>query len=102
MTLYVESNFVLELALGQEESEQADRLLVAAEQGTIEIALPAFALSEPFSMITQRARERGRLVQQFKAQVGQLARSSPTGKTWPRSNRFRISWHVSTSAKRTG
>lgn len=77
MTLYVESNFVLEIALGQEELEHAERLLVAAEQSSVEIVLPTFALSEPFSTVTGRTRERGRLIRQLKTQVGQLTRSSP-------------------------
>lgn len=50
--MYVESNFVLEIALGQEELTAAERLLVAAEQGAIELALPVFALSEPFARVT--------------------------------------------------
>jgi hypothetical protein len=77
VTLYVESNFVLEIALGQEESVSAERLLAAAERGDIQIALPAFALSEPFSTVTGRVRERGRLADRFDSQMGQLARSVP-------------------------
>lgn len=77
MTLYVESNFVLEIALGQEEWEPADRLLAAAEAGTIQLALPSFSLSEPFARITRGIRDRRRLMNQLNDQVGQLARSAP-------------------------
>jgi predicted nucleic acid-binding protein len=77
LTLYVESNFVLEIVLGQEESQPAERLLALAESGDIQIALPTFALSEPFSTVTGRRRDRGRLVGQINHQIGQLARSSP-------------------------
>jgi len=77
LTLYVESNFVLEVALGQEDSESAEQLLEFAEQGGVQIALPAFALSEPFSTITGRRRDRGRMVGQFNDQIRQLARSLP-------------------------
>lgn len=77
MTLYVESNFVLEIALGQEELAAAERLLVAAESGVIDLALPSFSLSEPFVRITRGIRDRGRLMSQFRSQIVQLARSTP-------------------------
>jgi predicted nucleic acid-binding protein len=77
LTLYVESNFVLEIALGQEEFAPAERLLVAAEAGAIDLALPSFSLSEPFARVTRGIRDRGRLMSQFRSQVGQLARSTP-------------------------
>lgn len=77
MTLYVESNFVLEIALGQEELAPAERLLAAAEAGTIVLATPSFSLSEPFARVTRGIRDRGRLRNQLNAQVDQLARSTP-------------------------
>lgn len=77
MTLYVESNFVLEITLGQEELNAAERLLAAAERGTIDMALPSFSLSEPFARVTRGIRDRGRLWGQLNNQVDQLARSSP-------------------------
>jgi hypothetical protein len=42
LTLFVESNFVLEIALGQQDSTAAERLLILAEQAQLELALPAF------------------------------------------------------------
>src|SRR5881394_3448686 len=43
---YIESNFVLELALEQEEAPAAQKILELAEKGRIELAFPTFALSE--------------------------------------------------------
>jgi hypothetical protein len=76
LTLYVESNFILEIALGQEELVPAERLLAAAEAGTVDIALPSFSLSESVTRITRGIRDRGRLTGQFRSHVGQLARSA--------------------------
>ena len=50
MIVYVESNFVLELALGQEGSVSAESILILAEQGDIEIVFSSFAISEPFAL----------------------------------------------------
>jgi predicted nucleic acid-binding protein len=77
LTVYVESNFVLEVALGQEQSDAAEALLALAESGRIDLAFPAFALSEPFATVTQRGRERRRLVTQLRSQLKELARSHP-------------------------
>ncbi len=77
MTLYVESNFVLELALGQEELPAAERLIAAAEAGAVTLALPSFSLSEPFSRVTRGIRDRRRLWNQLNSHVDQLARLSP-------------------------
>lgn len=77
MTLYVETNFVLELALGQEELQAAERLLAAAEVGTVTMVLPSFSLSEPFARVTRGIRDRRRLWNQVNNHLDQLARSSP-------------------------
>ncbi len=77
MTVYVESNFVLENALGQEDADPATTILELAEQGSIEIAFPTLAVTEPFSTISQRGRERRRLRSSLNEQVRELGRSKP-------------------------
>ena len=77
MTLCVESNFVLEIALGQEELASAEVLLAAAERGALRLALPSFALCEPVIRVMRATRDRQAMLRQFNAQVVQLARSSP-------------------------
>lgn len=77
MTASVESNFVLELALGQEQVDAAEALVELAETGTIDLAIPVFAMSEPFATVVQRGRSLRRLIGQFKEQVRELARSRP-------------------------
>jgi predicted nucleic acid-binding protein len=77
LTLYVESNFVVEIALGQEELAAAERLMAAAESGAVDLALPALSLSEPFATLTQHARNRARLRTQLDDHLRHLARSLP-------------------------
>jgi len=81
MIVYVESNFVLEIALGQEEAASAGAILALAENGKIELVFPGFALSEPFATITHRDRERKRLSNTLAETVRQLRRSEPHQQT---------------------
>lgn len=79
MTLYLESNFVLEIVLGQEDLLSAEQILGGAESSSFDIALPSFSLSEPFVRVMRTIRDRNRLMTQFEAQLRQLERSSPHG-----------------------
>lgn len=54
MIVYVETNFVLEIAREQEQVVSANKILALAEEGKIELAFPAFTLSEPFSTIIRQ------------------------------------------------
>lgn len=76
MIVYVESNFVLELALGQEEQPEADAILSWAEAGILTLRIPAFAVCEPFSTVLQRARNRDRAWSEMSRQIVDLSRSS--------------------------
>ena len=77
MIVYVESNFVLEIALGQEEAPSAEAILELAENGHVELVCPGFALSEPFATVTHRDRERVRLSKSLAEMLRQLQRSKP-------------------------
>jgi predicted nucleic acid-binding protein len=81
MIVYVESNFVLEIALEQEQSSSAEAILELAESNTIELAFPSFALSEPFSTIMHRNKERADLHQSLMVTLRQLQRSEPNKQT---------------------
>jgi predicted nucleic acid-binding protein len=72
-----QSNFVLEIALGQEESVEAERIIAHAESGRIELAMPSIALTEPISTITGRNRNRARLASSIQEQTRELERSLP-------------------------
>lgn len=77
MTIYVETNFLLEVALGQEQAEAAGEILAHAERGEFELAVPAFSLAEPFSTVTHRHRDRRQLASALSVQAKDLLRSAP-------------------------
>ena len=62
MPLYVETNFVLELAYGQEEHAAADDLLAIVEAGVASLHLPAFAVAEALSTTGRRVVDRQALL----------------------------------------
>ncbi|MFT4040008.1 MAG: hypothetical protein QM692_17650 [Thermomicrobiales bacterium] len=76
MTVYVESNFVLELALQQEQAADAREILDHAARGEISLAIPSVSITEPFSTITQRLRSMDRLEKLIGTQARDFARSS--------------------------
>lgn len=75
MRVYVESNFVLELVLEQEEHSPCDELVEHAEAGRLTLALPAFAIYEPYTTLYRRARERAELQQLVQRELTQLQRT---------------------------
>jgi len=79
--VYIESNFILEMALEQEQSPSAETVLKLAESDKIELAFPSFALSEPFAAVMHRDRERSVLHQSLTMTLRQLQRSEPHKQT---------------------
>lgn len=75
MIVYVESNFILELALGQEQAPFAEAILRLAEAGKVELAIPSFAVSEPFTTIMHRRGEQRRQYDAFLKTLNQIKRS---------------------------
>lgn len=58
LTICVETNFVLRLALRQEQWKECDRLVRAAEAGVFRLALPVLSLFEALSTLRRRREER--------------------------------------------
>jgi predicted nucleic acid-binding protein len=77
MNVYVESNFVLEHALEQEECDSCSEIIQLASQGRITLLIPAFSLAEPHQAIASKAKGRSRLSAELSAQLGELGRSKP-------------------------
>lgn len=75
MIVYVETNFVLEIALAQEESFAAENILELAEQKKIDLVFPIFALVEPFWTVRHRGQLRRELHGSLREQVDQHRRS---------------------------
>ena len=81
MIVYIESNFVLELALLQEEHRSCDYIVSLAESQTIELVIPAFSLFEPYEVWRRRTRERTDLYELLIREMGQMARTESYAKT---------------------
>jgi predicted nucleic acid-binding protein len=77
MNVYVESNFVLEHALQQEESQSCTDIIGLASRGLIKIVIPAFSLAEPHQAISSKAKVRSRLGGDLRKHLSELARSKP-------------------------
>jgi hypothetical protein len=77
MTVYVESNFVLEVALEQEEHDVCREIVGLARQRSLTLVVPAFSLVEPQVAVSGKEKVRSRLIMDIKAQGTDLARSRP-------------------------
>lgn len=74
--IYVETNFVMELALFQEEHAQCRGLLdLAAGTTSAQLALPAFSIGEAYEAFERKRRNRRRLHRELLEEMGQLGRS---------------------------
>jgi len=77
MTVYVESNFVLELSLQQEECDSCKAIVELASAGQISLAVPAFSLAEPHVALSGKERARSRLSNDLRVHLSELGRSRP-------------------------
>lgn len=77
MIVYVETNFLLELAYLQEDCESCVELLELAKSGAVSLVLPAFSLAEARLTWDRRSSERNTLQNQLQPIIRQLARSEP-------------------------
>ena len=77
MIVYIESNFVLELAFLQEEHESCEELLGLSESEDIHLVLPAFSIGEPYEAWVRRSKQRQGLHEQLSTTINELSRSRP-------------------------
>lgn len=76
MNVYVESNFVLELALLQEQQASCEEILRLGEDGKIQLVLPAYSIAEPYETLVRRHRQRRRMKAELDVELRQLARTA--------------------------
>ena len=76
MNVYVESNFVLELAFLQEQCSSCEKILSLCEARRIQLLIPAYSLAEPYETLTRRQKRRKRIKEIFDAELRQIARTS--------------------------
>ncbi len=73
-TLFVESNFLLELVLQQEQYGACKQILALARAGRVELRLPVFCLMEPLFTLDGRRKTRKELNRGLTAELGQYMR----------------------------
>ena len=76
MIVYVESNFVLELALLQEQHAECEALLELCAHGRIRLLLPSFAMIEPFGALFRRKAEHRSVKLPVDAALRELGRTA--------------------------
>lgn len=77
MNVYVETNFVLEHALEQEQCESCEELIRLASGGSIRLLVPAFSLAEPHFALVGKDKVRSRLIKDLRNHLSELGRSKP-------------------------
>ncbi len=77
MIVYVESNFVLELALLRNEHLACNELLRLSTTAAIRIAIPAFSVGEPYEAWVRRSKQRSELKQRLDSELNEMSRSEP-------------------------
>jgi hypothetical protein len=75
--VYVETNFLLELAYLQERYEACQALLGLAAAGSIRLVIPSFSVAEARATWARRAGERKGFQDEVQRQIQQLSRSRP-------------------------
>jgi predicted nucleic acid-binding protein len=77
MIVYVESNFIWELAYLQEQHDSCDSILSLAEQKAIQIVLPTFSAIEVRVSASRRAHRRRKFHDRLNRELRELSRSRP-------------------------
>jgi len=76
VNVYVEANFVLELALHQEQHASCEEILRLCEVGRLQIVIPAYSLAEPYETLVRRHKQRQRMKAELDGELRQLARTT--------------------------
>lgn len=76
MHLLVETNFLLELVLEQEQVSSCETLLRAAERKTLTLHIPAFSMMEPLFKLGELDKKRRDLQRQVQEELMQAARET--------------------------
>ena len=76
MNIYIETNFVLELALEQEQRGSCEQILCLCEEGKAEhVIIPAYSFAEPYETLTRRHMKRKRMKKDLDRELLQLTRT---------------------------
>lgn len=76
MNVYVETNFVLELAFQQEQATGCESILTLCESNAAKLIIPAYCLVEPLEKLRRQSIERERLQKSLNTEFQQLSRTN--------------------------
>jgi predicted nucleic acid-binding protein len=76
VNIYVESNFVLELALLQEQHVSCEDILRLCEASNAQLIIPAYSLVEPYETLIRRHRQRKQMKADLDIELQQLGRTA--------------------------
>jgi len=76
MRVYVETNFLLELVLSQEQHQSCDEIIALCQSASISLTLPAFSIPEAYSSLVGKQKRRERFARDFEDHRAELIRSS--------------------------
>ena len=76
MNLYVETNFILEIALDQEEAESCNYLLNLCREHHARLIIPGYCFAEPHETLKRRQKERKKLETDLKRQIKDMSRTA--------------------------
>jgi len=77
MNIYVETNFVIELASLQEQHESCEKIIEICEAGHATLVLPAFCIAESYEALIRRANTRTQIANDLAKELRELSRSKP-------------------------
>ena len=75
MIVYVESNFLLELALLQGQWRSCEGIVAFCETAGVRLTIPAYCLIEPYETLTRRHKQRRNIKQEIDREFRQIART---------------------------
>ena len=76
MKIYVETNFVLEIALAQEQHNSCEDVLALCLARRARLLIPAFSIAEPYQTLERRHRRRRQTKRELDRELIQLARTA--------------------------
>lgn len=77
MNVYVETNFVLELAFVQEQHEACAKIVELCRGESARLVLPAFCIAESYERLIRQAKDRAQIAGDLARELRQLSRSKP-------------------------
>jgi predicted nucleic acid-binding protein len=73
--VYVETNFILEMAFSQEQVDSCESILSLCESGKANLIIPSFSIGECFEALVRKAKTRKELASKISQELRQISRS---------------------------